>query len=565
MATKIQIKRDTAANWAANNPVLSAGEPGLETDSGIVKYGNGVDSWADLKSPSSSDGNFTMTASSGNDWKFISSAGGKSFLYKTAGHVRTDIRLTPTLVSEIYDSNTMTLSVSQYPTIVDSVKTAWDNWNDDNGGQPYWFRNNSWEDNIDSYTLTGDTMVVNLGGSYEFSVGDIIQLAGWSKGTQALFDTYASTVGAYDQNLEYTGNYWQPTATVANTNSVTVDFTLAAMGEVDYLTSGSGKNYIVFDPYTNNNGRRITSATLVSGNTYTVTFTGAPIDLKAKSTKTLVCKPSRNVVDDNVLYLSKQEYPQLIDYLNVDDDSVYFTINDSPTQHSIYYFWPRGGNDAGDQGVDYRNNWALGTSDTFSYNATDTITLHYVEKGTFIRFDYWGDTATLNGNDFGTSSDHAYRWFSWENDLPHYKDAKGNGVQGGWLDYHIQCTWPDGLSRASDNRTFSIFFDPKGNTNGYNNPTNDFSNGLNDFRWEGFPTDSGPAQPDNMNYPPGGFGGGWNDLQFSTLWDFYEDGIFFHAGNYEYDDGNQQEIKVDIVWNARIFYADTPMVEPNDR
>jgi hypothetical protein len=45
----------------------------------------------------------------------------------------------------------------------------------------------------------------------------------------------------------------------------------------------------------------------------------------------------------------------------------------------------------------------------------------------------------------------------------------------------------------------------------------------------------------------------------------YEDGIFFHAYHDNYDDNNQQEVKVDILWNARIFYADTPMIEPNDR
>ena len=42
---------------------------------------------------------------------------------------------------------------------------------------------------------------------------------------------------------------------------------------------------------------------------------------KAKSTKTLVCKPSRDAENNDVLYLSKQEYPQLIDWLNLDDDS----------------------------------------------------------------------------------------------------------------------------------------------------------------------------------------------------------------------------------------------------
>lgn len=44
----IQTRRDTAANWTSVNPVLAAGEPGLETDTGKVKYGDGTTAWASL-------------------------------------------------------------------------------------------------------------------------------------------------------------------------------------------------------------------------------------------------------------------------------------------------------------------------------------------------------------------------------------------------------------------------------------------------------------------------------------------------------------------------------------
>lgn len=47
--TVIKLRRDTAANWASVNPVLAAGEAGLETDSGLVKYGNGTSAWADIQ------------------------------------------------------------------------------------------------------------------------------------------------------------------------------------------------------------------------------------------------------------------------------------------------------------------------------------------------------------------------------------------------------------------------------------------------------------------------------------------------------------------------------------
>jgi len=48
MATKIQLRRDTSANWTSVNPVLSQGEPGYETDTGKIKYGDGSSHWSAL-------------------------------------------------------------------------------------------------------------------------------------------------------------------------------------------------------------------------------------------------------------------------------------------------------------------------------------------------------------------------------------------------------------------------------------------------------------------------------------------------------------------------------------
>ncbi len=39
MAVRIQLRRDTAANWVANNPTLRAGEVGIETDTLKIKIG----------------------------------------------------------------------------------------------------------------------------------------------------------------------------------------------------------------------------------------------------------------------------------------------------------------------------------------------------------------------------------------------------------------------------------------------------------------------------------------------------------------------------------------------
>lgn len=45
---KFQLRRDTAANWTSVNPTLGPGEPALETDTLLVKYGDGVTAWTSL-------------------------------------------------------------------------------------------------------------------------------------------------------------------------------------------------------------------------------------------------------------------------------------------------------------------------------------------------------------------------------------------------------------------------------------------------------------------------------------------------------------------------------------
>jgi hypothetical protein len=48
MTTRFQVRRDTASNWSTANPILAPGEPGLETDTAKVKYGDGLTAWNSL-------------------------------------------------------------------------------------------------------------------------------------------------------------------------------------------------------------------------------------------------------------------------------------------------------------------------------------------------------------------------------------------------------------------------------------------------------------------------------------------------------------------------------------
>jgi hypothetical protein len=48
MATRMQQRRGTAAQWTAANPILAAGEIGFETDTSKFKMGNGSSTWSAL-------------------------------------------------------------------------------------------------------------------------------------------------------------------------------------------------------------------------------------------------------------------------------------------------------------------------------------------------------------------------------------------------------------------------------------------------------------------------------------------------------------------------------------
>lgn len=68
MATKVRIRRDTAAYWTSKNPVLLLAEPGLETDTGKLKFGDGSTAWNSL-----AYANFGLT-----QWKKLTTTGGTS-------------------------------------------------------------------------------------------------------------------------------------------------------------------------------------------------------------------------------------------------------------------------------------------------------------------------------------------------------------------------------------------------------------------------------------------------------------------------------------------------------
>lgn len=56
MTTRIQLRRDNAANWEAVNPVLADGEPGWDRTNQEIRIGDGVAPWNELDPINGGDG-----------------------------------------------------------------------------------------------------------------------------------------------------------------------------------------------------------------------------------------------------------------------------------------------------------------------------------------------------------------------------------------------------------------------------------------------------------------------------------------------------------------------------
>ena len=77
MTTRIKLRRDTAANWTTENPILAEGEPGLETDTGKIKYGDGTTAWVSLDYAGNSlsdDQAVTVTVGNTDYWAIVNRA-----------------------------------------------------------------------------------------------------------------------------------------------------------------------------------------------------------------------------------------------------------------------------------------------------------------------------------------------------------------------------------------------------------------------------------------------------------------------------------------------------------
>ncbi len=207
MATKIQLRRDTAANWASNNPALSEGEVGYDTTNKALKVGDGTTTWDTL--PTIQGGSVDLSA------------------YATTAYVDgavfsadyNDLTNTPTLFDGDYNSlaNTPTLFDGDYDSL-SNTPTLFDGDYDSLANKPTLFDG-------DYNSLTNTPTTSGFSGDYN----DLTNKPDIGFGNKTLLD--------YNERIQNVG-------TVSGTLSVNPAFgtimKLTASGDLTFQPSGFG-------------------------------------------------------------------------------------------------------------------------------------------------------------------------------------------------------------------------------------------------------------------------------------------------------------------------------------
>jgi len=91
MVTRIQLRRDSAANWTNTNPTLDQGEPGFETDTGNMKIGDGSTSWTSLSYAAGPSGPSGGGGGSGGITQIVAGQGLSGGTITSSGTIGLDI------------------------------------------------------------------------------------------------------------------------------------------------------------------------------------------------------------------------------------------------------------------------------------------------------------------------------------------------------------------------------------------------------------------------------------------------------------------------------------------
>ena len=180
---RVQLRRDSAAAWASNNPILASGEMGIElpvvnTDPVKIKVGNGIHNWNTLP--------YQPTGSSGGTWAtlaantFTGQQDAPSFasaLFKgkvtnlSVGPGTQSLNLTSYDYFNLLLTGATTLTLTGVPTLTNSEYTGFVV-DVKQGATPYsltWFANITW---LTTNGLAPDAPAANKSKEYVFTTAN---------------------------------------------------------------------------------------------------------------------------------------------------------------------------------------------------------------------------------------------------------------------------------------------------------------------------------------------------------------------------------------------------------
>jgi hypothetical protein len=433
MSSKIQLRRDSAANWTATNPVLSQGEPGLETDTNKVKYGDGSTAWNLLDYASgggSGAGDYSTGFTDGvndNTYHFTRVQGKKEFNFETEGYKKFEITLTAPMLAALSADSNLTFTATDTSQIAD----VWLTWTRENN--IYIYKKADYDiNNYSSYfnnsmtNPSGDSYLMNVSDNTAFMLGDIIVIKYWQEGTVYTGSSYDN----YD-------TYIPDVSETAASNTVTISnaefynwlgTTNPGDAFADLLNADYFDKHALIIYSDNNSARGITDVTDNSDGTFTITFDGTPYKSVSSELKTFTFTAIDARSNDWNITVPASAYPTFASEASYPNNtstnkytggiqrSGYYTINGGEPKDFNWY-----SNINGDQTQFYLNPFNQET-----YNIGDTIVINFYSQGTALEVDvYRPGNASNNWN-------NGYKWFDWKDDIgTEYNAGPGNGIMGG--------------------------------------------------------------------------------------------------------------------------------------
>jgi hypothetical protein len=517
MATKIQLRRDTAANWETTNPVLSQGEIAYVLDSGRIKIGDGLTAWKDL----ALEGDSFKITSDNSRYGYHTVTGVKEFTFTPRGHRWVELVATASTTD-----GTFTVDATVYPDIA-IVYDSYYNYGYNNRVVFNGDYSQQYNHNITGISINGNIYTITVQNTPAINSGDRITIISWVHGTTATWD------GVY-QSTD-----WRATQPTSNSNVVTIDISDDVLKSK--LLANPTKSSIVFDDkpvhwIQEDNSRRLIDdarsiETIINttGNTCQITFDGPPISIRTDDDNfTIVANASVNTSGLTYVAVSRTLYPQLNEYVYYSGGQITvngqtINISSKPDAYQSTYEY----NDLSY----YGDNWFIPlNSAVTTCNTGDTITINWYKPGTEI---------TLEAYDPGvTSYTNEIQWFDWNKDLPFFKASRTNGVMSGRIDWVAKITRPyENTVDVQNSLKPSYYIGEDYNNNSiYGTSTVTFDNINYDYHRYFGNTHNG----DNTNN---------SDLFYS----WGPDGIFFR----EYPYGNRSgDIKVKIAYKMDLFIGD---------